>query len=128
MADAVAVLIQRAAVARECLRRSARSCGVGVGRMTHVVMLVPNAKRQRSLESHIGGALEEGDKKRVFFLLAEDVPGFLDGYRERGQTRERTVKGYTVRSKVKDTSPEEALARRRAVARVVAGSPASTVV
>lgn len=88
----------------------------------HVVMLVSNGKRQRSLAAHVGGALEEGDRKRVSFLLPEDVPGFLDGYQDHGARPEKTVRGYTVRSKVKETAPDEALARRRAVAEVVARS------
>ncbi|TDP60640.1 type IV secretory system conjugative DNA transfer family protein [Roseateles toxinivorans] len=87
---------------------------------THIVMLTSHRRRQVSLQKFIAGALDEGDKKRVSFLLPEDVPGFLDGYPVARQTTERTVKGYTVRSKVKDSDPIEALARRNAVAKVVA--------
>nr|WP_316642641.1 hypothetical protein [uncultured Roseateles sp.] len=89
---------------------------------THIVMLTSHKRRQVSLQKFITGALEEGDRKRVSFLLPEDMPGFLDGYPLARPTTERTVKGYTVRSKVKDSDPIEALARRNAVAKVVAKS------
>jgi hypothetical protein len=89
---------------------------------THVVMLTSHARRQTSLRNFISEALEDKDKKRVSFLLPEDLPGFLDGYQPAQAPTERTVKGYTVRSRVKETSPEEALARRKAIAQVVARS------
>lgn len=89
---------------------------------THVVMLTSHVRRQTSLRNFISDALEDKDKKRVSFLLPEDLPGFLDGYQPTQAPTERTVKGYTVRSRVKETSPEEALARRKAIAQVVARS------
>jgi len=89
---------------------------------THVVMLASHKKHQTSLQRFISEALDDNDKKRVSFLLPEDVPGFLDGYPIAQAPTERTVKGYTVRSRVKETDPTEALARRKAIAQVVARS------
>lgn len=89
---------------------------------THVVMLASHKKHQTSLERFISEALDDADKKRVSFLLPEDLPGFLDGYPVAQEPTERTVKGYTVRSRVKEIDPTEALARRKAIAQVVARS------
>lgn len=89
---------------------------------THVVMLASHARHLKSLSMHIGKALEDEEKKRVSFLLPEDLPAFLEGYPQTQTPRERTVKGYTVRSRVAQADPTEAMARRRAIASVVARS------
>ena len=44
---------------------------------THVAMLGSHVRRRASLERFIAGSLDEGDKKRVSFLLPEDLPSFL---------------------------------------------------
>lgn len=87
---------------------------------THVAMLASHARHLKGLSAHIGKALEDDDKKRVSFLLPEDLPAFLDGYPQVQAPKEKTVKGYTVRSRVAQADPNEALARRRAIAAVVA--------
>lgn len=89
---------------------------------THVVMLSSHKRHQTSLQRFISEALDDHDKRRVSFLLPEDLPGFLDGYPVAHAPAERVVKGYTVRSRVKDIDPTEALARRKAIAQVVARS------
>lgn len=89
---------------------------------THVAMLASHAKHLKSLSMHIGKALDEDERKRVSFLLPEDLPGFLDGYPLTKIPKERTVKGYTVRSRIHEAEPNEAIARRRAIAGVVARS------
>ena len=94
---------------------------------THVVMLTSHVRRRVSLERYISPLLEDADKKRVSFLLPEEVAAFLDGYTSNSPTPERTVKGYTVRSRVREADPLEALARRKAVAKVVARSVNATV-
>jgi hypothetical protein len=85
----------------------------------HVVMLSSQVRHLKGLATHIGGALSEGDRKRVSFLLPDELPAFLDGLQPAGAQMERQVKGYAVRSKVREGDPLEAVARRRAVARVV---------
>ncbi len=89
---------------------------------THVAMLASHGRHLKSLSTYIVNALEEADKKRVSFLLPEDLPGFLDGYPLLEAPKEKTVKGYTVRTRVKEADPGEAIARRRAIAQVVARS------
>ncbi|AYQ27629.1 MULTISPECIES: type IV secretory system conjugative DNA transfer family protein [unclassified Polaromonas] len=89
---------------------------------THVVMLASHQKHLKSLSLCIGKGLEDDEKKRVSFLLPEDLPGFLDGYPMAQVQKEKTVKGYTVRSRIKEADLGEALARRRAIAAVVARS------
>ena len=93
---------------------------------THIVMLALHKRRQTSLERFISEALGDKDKKRVSFLLPEDLPGVLDGYTVAQAPTERTVKGYTVRSRVKEIDPVEATARRKAIAQVVARSMQET--
>ena len=94
---------------------------------THVVMLTSHVRRRVSLERYISPLLEDADKKRVSFLLPEEVAAFLDSFTSNSPTPERTVKGYTVRSRVREADPLEALARRKAVAKVVARSVNATV-
>lgn len=89
---------------------------------THVVMLASHARHLKGLSTHITTAIDEGERKRVSFLLPEDVPGFLDGFPFDQPLSDRQVRGYTVRSKVKESDPVEALARRRAIAKVVGRS------
>lgn len=89
---------------------------------THVAMVASHARHLKGLSTHIWKALEEDERKRVSFLLPEDLPGFLDGYPQALPPKEKTVKGYTVRSRVTQADPTETLARRRAIAAVVARS------
>lgn len=89
---------------------------------THIVMLASHQKHLKSLSLFISKGLEEDEKKRVSFLLPEDLPGFLDGYPMTQEPKEKMVKGYTVRSRMKEADPSEAMARRRAIAAVVARS------
>ena len=89
---------------------------------THVVMLASHQKHLKSLSLFIEKGLEDDEKKRVSFLLPEDLPGFLDGYPMAQEPKEKTVKGYTVRSRMTEADPNEATARRRAIAAVVARS------
>ena len=89
---------------------------------THVVMMASHAKHLKSLSLHIKKALEEDDMKRVSFLLPDDIAGFLDGYREDVAPIEKTVKGYTVKSRMAAVDSSESIARRRAIVQVVARS------
>lgn len=89
---------------------------------THVVMLASHARHLKSLSMHVGKALEDNERERVSFLLPEDLPAFLDGYPQTQTPKEKVVKGYTVRSRVTQADPTEAIARRRAIAAVVARS------
>lgn len=89
---------------------------------THVAMVASHSRHLKSLSMHIGKALEDDERTRVSFLLPEDLPDFLGGYPEAQGPKEKTVKGYTVRSRVAQAGPAEAMARRRAIAAVVARS------
>lgn len=90
---------------------------------SHVVLLTSHERRRKSLQSFITDALPLESRGKVFFLIPEDIPGFLDGLVQvPHQPTEKTVKGIKVRTKVRDVTPEDALIRRRALARVVAGA------
>ena len=85
-------------------------------------MMASHARHLKGLSMHIGKALDDGEQKRVSFLLPEDLRGFLDGYPMVEAPKEKVVKGYTVRSRASVGNPAEAMARRRAIASVVARS------
>lgn len=89
---------------------------------TQVIMIASHARHLKSLSMHMEKALENDERGRVSFLLPEDLPGFLDGYPQAQTPREKTVKGYTVRTRVTQADPTQTLARRRAIAAVVARS------
>lgn len=58
----------------------------------------------------------------VSFLVPEEVSPFFDAFRQSASVAEpapTVTRGYTVKSKVKMSSPDEALARRNALARVM---------
>jgi hypothetical protein len=88
----------------------------------HVVMLTSQARRLKSLSRYISKALDEEERKRVTFLLPEDLPAFLDSFERTCVPNRKVVKGYTVRTRVADHDPSAAVARRRAIAAVVARS------
>lgn len=69
---------------------------------------------------HIGKTVDDDEKKRVSFLLPEDLPGLLDAYPHIHTPKGKTVKGYTVRTRIVDSEKGEAIARRKAIAAVVA--------
>ena len=90
---------------------------------TAIAMLASHARHLKGLSTFISKALDDDERKRVSFLLPEELPGFLDNYPQVQAPKEKTVKGYTVRSRVPGADPAEGIARRRAIASVVARSP-----
>lgn len=89
---------------------------------SRVVVVTSHARRLKSLSAYIATSLDEEERKRVRFLLPEELSTFLDGHPQSDAPKEKTVKGYTVRSRISDVSRDEAVARRRAIASVVARS------
>lgn len=87
---------------------------------THVVLLTSNDKRRKSLQTYITDALDDKDKSRVSYLVPEELPNFLDCLHTGEVERVRTVNGITVRTKVREATSIEALARRHAIAKVMA--------
>ena len=86
-----------------------------------VVVIAPERRRLDQLEQAVRASLGASDDGRVHFLLPEELLTFLAAQGAPAATEER-VAGYAVKVKYKQATAEEAQARRRAVAEVVARS------
>lgn len=89
----------------------------------HSIVVLASTERQRtSLRNHMTTKLLAGELACVSFLVPEEVSLFFDAFRQAESVAEpapTVTRGYTVKSKVKMSSPDEALARRNALARVM---------
>jgi Helicase HerA, central domain len=91
---------------------------------THVLLVATPARHLTSMKRHIEPLLTSTEKGIVQFMSPEELPTFFDALAVHTPTAPSIVKGYKVRSKVVASSPDEAIARRRAVAHVIANSEA----
>jgi hypothetical protein len=66
--------------------------------------------------------LTDDERKQVTCLTPEEVPDFIASLVPPPKPAEEVVKGYRVRVSYNDTSPEEARARRTALARIIGRS------
>lgn len=91
---------------------------------THVLLIATPARHLTSMKRHIEPLLTSTEKGIVRFMSPEELPTFFDALAVHTPAAPSIVKGYKVRSKVVASSPDEAIARRRAVAQIVANSEA----
>ncbi len=91
---------------------------------THVLLVATPARHLTSMKRHIEPLLTSSEKELVRFMSPEELPTFFDALAIHTPAAPSIVKGYKVRSKVVASSPDEAIARRRAVAHVIANSEA----
>ncbi|WP_353239105.1 DUF87 domain-containing protein [Limnohabitans sp.] len=92
---------------------------------TSVVVLASTERQRTSLRNYMGLKLSADELPRVTFLVPEEVENFFEAFRQVSPTPEAVptvTRGYTVKSKVKFSSPDEALARRNALARVMSSA------
>lgn len=92
---------------------------------TRVVVLASTERQRTSLRTYMGLKLSADELPRVTFLVPEEVENFFESFRQVSPTLEAAptvTRGYTVKSKVKFSSPDEALARRNALARVMSSA------
>jgi len=92
---------------------------------TRVVVLASTERQRTSLRNYMGLMLSADELSRVTFLVPEEVESFFEAFRQVSPTPEAAptvTRGYTVKSKVKFSSPDEALARRNALARVMSSA------
>jgi hypothetical protein len=73
----------------------------------------------KSLSLHIDRVPKEDDMRRVSFLLPDELTGLWDLHREDTAPKNKTVKGYTVKSCMVIVDISESTARRRAIVQVV---------
>jgi Helicase HerA, central domain len=90
----------------------------------HVLLIATPARHLTSMKRHIDPLLTASEKAIVRFMSPEELPTFFDALAVHTPAAPSIVKGYKVRSKVVASSPDEAIARRRAVAHVLANSEA----
>lgn len=89
---------------------------------TYILMVATPARHLTSLRKYIEPLLNASEKELVRFMLPDELPAFFDALTMREPVKHSIVKGYKVRSKVLASSPDEAIARRKAVAMVLANS------
>lgn len=89
---------------------------------THVLLVATPARHLTSMKRHIEPLLTSTEKGIVRFMSPEELPTFFDALAVHTPAAPSIVKGYKVRSKVVASSPDEAIARRRAVAQIIAHS------
>ena len=86
------------------------------------VVLVKSKVSHASYRATILESIAETERGRVTFLTPEDLPDFIASLAPVPEPTESIVKGYRVRTTYNDTSPEEAKARREALARIIVKS------
>jgi hypothetical protein len=89
---------------------------------SHVLLVATPARHLTSLQRYIEPQLSNREKEIVRFMAPEELSSFFDSLAQHTPAAPSMVKGYKVKSKVLASSPEEAIARRRAVAQVIANS------
>jgi Helicase HerA, central domain len=92
------------------------------GGTTHILLVATPARHLTGLRKHIEPLLNAAEKALVRFMSPDDLPAFFDALAAHTPAAPTMVKGYKVRSKVLASTPDEAIARRRAVAQVIANS------
>jgi Helicase HerA, central domain len=97
---------------------------LGAAGNTHVLLIATPARHLTSMKRYIEPLLTASEKGIVRFMSPDELPTFFDALAVHTPAAPSIVKGYKVRSKVVASSPDEAIARRRAVAHVIANSEA----
>lgn len=88
----------------------------------HVLMIATNSRRLASLRKAAMAALEAPAAERVRFLSPEELVVFLDTLVAERTTTEETVRGWRVKVRQQTTTDADALARKQAIASVIAKS------
>jgi len=96
---------------RKCLKADYRK----------VVVLASNAKRLKAMRDHISPNIESHIENVLFFLPEEFVGYIAEKGAAKAQT-EKTVRGYKVKVRYSAVAQEEQSSRKRAIAKVIAGS------
>jgi hypothetical protein len=87
-----------------------------------VILVGRSARHVETLSRFVGGALDEGVRQKVRYLVPESVVEYLQSLPIAPETTEATVRGYRVKTVRQATDPAEAAKRRAAIAGVIARS------
>lgn len=89
---------------------------------TEIVLVGSNERHIKSLTKFIDENLEESERGKVRYAVPESLIDYLDSLGEPPLPAEQMVRGYKVRTVQQVVAPEEATARRQAIAEVLARS------
>ena len=90
------------------------------------VVLAKSKKAQVNYIATLTESLAPNERGKVSFLIPEDLPDFIATLLPIAPASERVVRGYKVKSTVRESSPEEARARRDMVAKLVSKAISGT--
>jgi hypothetical protein len=102
---------------RENVRKCLRS---GFSRVA--LVHAKSARSQGRYQDVVGEGLSTEERERLTFLLPEELPDYIAALAAPPAPTERVVRGYKVKVTQTSVSPEEARARREALARLLAKS------
>lgn len=89
---------------------------------TEVVLVGSNERHIKALAKFVEENLDESERGKVRYVLPERLTEYLDSLGEVPKPTEQTVRGYKVRTVQQVVDPNEAGARRQAIAEVIARS------
>ncbi len=92
------------------------------GGYSRVIVLSPDRRRLRNLESKIRASVSENDSLRVSFFTLEELVAFLERETELPEIREETVLGYLVRTNRKALAPADEKVRHDSIVRTIVQS------
>lgn len=84
-----------------------------------VILVAAHDRQRQMLQKYIGDALEEAVRANVRYVIAEELLAYL---RAQEPPTEQTVRGYRVKVTREAIDPDEAEAKRKAIAAVIARS------
>lgn len=86
------------------------------------VVLIKSKSAQEKYRAELLESVSPSDRSRLTFLTPEGIADYIAALVPPRPEPERMVKGYRVGGSIKGTSPDQATARREAVARLIARS------
>ncbi|WP_417477295.1 hypothetical protein [Maricaulis sp.] len=88
----------------------------------HVVLIVPQADKRARASEQINAVLTKTQSAMFHALSAEEFSALLNEQAAKLSTTEQTLLGYRVTTNFKPVSPEEAEAKRKLIAKIIAQS------
>jgi hypothetical protein len=86
------------------------------------VVLAKSRVSQSNYRAALAEIIPDADRERVVFLTPEEIPEFIEHLAPPPAANERIVRGYRVKGSLSATTPEDARAKRDALARLIAKS------
>jgi hypothetical protein len=86
----------------------------------HVAVVSPDARRLAKLRAVVVGELSASEQEQVRFFEPDELFAFIQDLEVRQLDKEKTVRGYKVKTTFKPLDPDDGSGRRRVVSDVVA--------